>query len=178
MSEHDAERRILGEMERVYKNYGANRLELGKLAIQLQNLYSERNCGGGRRSSGHGEFERELKARGFSPRRIRECIADYEVSIGVRPATESTSAKREARRVRATQKPEPLIAFVALLPFEAAQAVYHTAVKVIGANERSRRRELDLAWERVLEFYGKVVTLDGAAMVDFNAKNEGLARVH
>jgi hypothetical protein len=100
MDEHDAEKRLWSHIECVYKDHESDRLKLGHLFLDLRLLYSERaNSGGHRRTSGgHGEFERQIKARGFAPRTVRGWITDYEVSAGLRPPGEATAAKRKARR--------------------------------------------------------------------------------
>src|SRR5258708_40013161 len=99
---HDAGKRLWAEILAVHKSFAADKLQLGKLFCELRNLYSERNSGGGRLTYGHGTFEPEIKARGFSPRRVREWINDHEVATGLRRPTESESAKRGARRATRT----------------------------------------------------------------------------
>jgi hypothetical protein len=96
----DAATRLWTEIEAVNANLALNRRLIGSLFLQLRNLYSERARSEppGRLSSGHGTFEVEIKKRGFRPNRVREWINDYEVAKGLRPASESTAAKRKARR--------------------------------------------------------------------------------
>jgi hypothetical protein len=97
---HDAADRLWSEIDAAHALLRVDRLQLGNLFLQLRNLYSDRNSGGNRLSSGHGTFEEEIRKRGYKPRRVREWITDYEVVEGLRPAAESTAAKREARRGR------------------------------------------------------------------------------
>jgi len=162
---HDAEIRLWNEIEQAVKMFTDDRYRLGKLCFQLQNLYSERgNSGGGRRASGHGEFERQLLARGFKPRRVREWINDFLVSEGLLPATESTRAKRKARRskseeyqrgyraaIRSTHaslEVDPLTRFAVLLPFCALEAAKRAGLQSLqGSVERTK--ELIAAWEEV-----------------------------
>lgn len=96
----DAATRLWSEIEAVNADLALNRHLVGRLFLQLRNLYSERARSEppGRLSSGHGTFEVEIKKRGFRPNRVREWIRDYEVAEGMRPASESTTAKRKARR--------------------------------------------------------------------------------
>jgi|SRR5579872_159940 len=100
----DAAARLWAEIEAAHRDLAANRLKIGKLFFELKNLYSERSRSAARRLSGKGVFEREIKKRGFKPNRVREMICDYEVNAGLRPATESTAAKREARRIRGSDE--------------------------------------------------------------------------
>ncbi|MFZ0275795.1 MAG: hypothetical protein WA651_02455 [Candidatus Sulfotelmatobacter sp.] len=95
----DAAERLWRSLELVSRDFEHDRLAMGRVCLDLRNLFSERsNSAAPRRSSGHGSFESELRKRGYKPNRIRECIRDYEVSIALRPPSESTAAKRKARR--------------------------------------------------------------------------------
>ena len=78
----------------------SNRLELGKVFRELRDIYSERNSGGNRRTSGHGTFEKECLQRGYKPRTVRDLIADYEAFLSGNP---SASEKRKVRAVRKAQ---------------------------------------------------------------------------
>ena len=123
-----------------------NRFALGRTFHDLRVLYSDRNSGGHRLTSGHGRFETEIRKRSkYSPRAVRDMIADYEASLRGEP---STSAKRKVRR--ALPK-EPLIEFARLLPYRAAHAAYREAAKVYhpdhgGSNAKMQR--LNAAWEK------------------------------
>jgi hypothetical protein len=97
-STSDASDRLWKSLELVSQDLTHDRLTMGRVGLELRNLYSERsNSAGRRRSSGHGSFEAELRKRGYKPNRIREAIRDYRVSIGELPQSESTKAKRAAR---------------------------------------------------------------------------------
>jgi len=97
-STSDASDRLWKSLELVSQDLTHDRLTMGRVGLELRNLYSERsNSADRRRSSGHGSFEAELRKRGYKPNRIREAIRDYRVSIGELPQSESTTAKRAAR---------------------------------------------------------------------------------
>jgi hypothetical protein len=74
-----------------------NRLWLGEAFRALRDIYSDRNIGGNRRTSGHGTFERECQQRGYKPRTVRDLIADYEAFLSGKP---SAAKKRKARQQR------------------------------------------------------------------------------
>ena len=74
-----------------------NRLSLGETFRKLRDLYSDRNIGGNRRSSGHGTFEKECQQRRYKPRTVRDLIVDYEAFLSGKP---STAEKRKARQQR------------------------------------------------------------------------------
>jgi hypothetical protein len=98
----DAESRIWAQIERLDgtpEERTVRAAKLGKLFYQLRALYSERaDSAAGRLTSGHGVFQAEILERGYKPNRVRELVNDYEVQAGIRPATESTAAKRKSRR--------------------------------------------------------------------------------
>jgi len=173
---HDAEKRILGDIERVRRNHQANRRELGRLFRDLQNLYSERNSGGMRLTSGHGQFEQKIKELGFNPRRVREWICDFEVEAGLRPPTESTASKRRTRRANSSAEfnrgyqaalrmndasQDPVSHFASLLPFGALKAAYRAALQELhpdhgGSEERTK--DLIRAWKEIELLHGFVAT--------------------
>lgn len=148
----------------------------GELFYQLRCLYSERESGGGRRSSGHGTFERECIVRGYKPRRVREWVRDHEVRIGLRPPADSTAAKQKARRGRSEEfrrgyqsamndfpsaaagysPTDSLSLFSSLLPFEALRAAYRKAASLLhpdcGGNSEQMQK-LNDAWARVKKEY-------------------------
>lgn len=169
MSGHDAEQRLWADVDRVRESFDCDRLQLGKLFCELRNLYSERaNSAARRLSSGHGIFQAEIVKRGFKPNRVREMIRDFEVSTGLRPTTESTAAKRKARRsnsaeykrgyhdaIRSTHAAlddDPIISFAKLLPYGALKAAYRAALQELhpdhGGSE-DQTKELIRAWEEV-----------------------------
>lgn len=178
--EHDAEKRILGDIERVRRNHQANRRELGRLFRDLQNLYSERNSGGMRLTSGHGQFEAKIKELGFKPRRVREWICDFEVSEGLRKPDESTAAKRRTRRsnsdeyrrgYQAAMKDEatasrykaedPVSRFASLLTFHALKTAYRSALQELHPDhggDGERAAELIRAWEAVEQLHASTPT--------------------
>lgn len=92
---NDAEMRLWTEIEALNTRIALDRVALGRRFAELKTLYSERNSGGRRLTSGHGTFEFEIKARGYKPRTVREWIADYEASL---TGGQSASAKRKTRR--------------------------------------------------------------------------------
>lgn len=174
MREHDPELRLWSEIEQARKTFDGNRLLLGKLFYELRNLYSERNSGGGRLTSGRGQFEEKIKERGYKPRRVREWINDYEVERGLRPAAESTAAKRKSRRsnsaeyqrgfnaaIRSTHagiEDDPLTRLFELLPSRERQNIYRDLQAAVRLQERHLdhgdvecTRELIAAWEAVVE---------------------------
>lgn len=175
-AEHDAEKRLWTDIERTRKSFDCDRLRLGKLFYQLRNLYSERGDTAARRlSSGHGVFQAEIVKRGFKPNRVREMINDWEVSEGLRAATESTAAKRKARRsnsaeyqrgyhdaIRSTHAAlddDPVTRFAALLPFSALKAAYRAALQELhpdhgGSEERTK--ELISAWQEIERLHSSV----------------------
>ena len=80
-----------------------NRLELGKAFRELRHIYSERNIGGNRRTSGHGTFEKECLDRGYPPRTVRGLIADYE---SILKGTFTEAQKRTERtKVKSAKSP-------------------------------------------------------------------------
>jgi hypothetical protein len=132
--------------------------ELGKLFYQLRALYSQRaNSAARRPTSGHGVFQAEILKRGYKPNRVREWVNDYEVQTGIRPASESTAAKRKARRQHEPRNSgqasadydrgyraafrdfptasaglsdsDPLTRFASLLPFSALKTAYRAALQ-------------------------------------------------
>lgn len=168
----DASERLWAEIERVSQDFHANRLRLGRLFLDLRNLYSERNSGGRRLNLGHGTFEEEIRKRGFNPRRVREWIIDFEVSVRLRSPSESTAAKRKARRsnsaeyqrgyhdairqTHASLDNDPLVRFAQLLPYSALKAAKQAALQELhpdhgGSDERTR--ELLVAWKEIEELH-------------------------
>jgi hypothetical protein len=132
-----------------------NRLALGQAFQELRSLYSERNSGGHRLTSGHGSFETEIRKRSkYSARAVRDMIADFESNLRGEP---STSAKRKARRrVKISSASDPVSEFARLLPFQVAQAAYRAAAKMYhpdrGGNN-CKMQALNVAWERAKAYY-------------------------
>lgn len=179
---HDAATRLWSEIGVAHTDFAKNKAKLGRLFYELRNLYSERaNSGGRRLTSGHGVFEQEIKARGFKPRRVREWVNDHEIAIGLRPPTQSTSAKRNARRQVTSHSAEyergcrdtlrnfpslamdPLSRFASLLPYGALKTAYRTALHELhpdhgGSLERTR--DLIAAWEAVEQLMQPSVCAD------------------
>lgn len=83
----------------------ANRFALGHEFKKLRDIYSERNIGGNRRTSGHGTFENECLQRGYKPRTVRDLIADYEASISGKPLAAEKRKARAVRKAQALEKP-------------------------------------------------------------------------
>jgi hypothetical protein len=178
--EHDAGARLWASIELAHKNFAVNQRELGKLFVDLKNLYSERGTSqpGGRLTSGHGTFQAEIIKRGYKPNRVREWVVDYEVAIGLRLPAESTAAKRKARRppsraefnrgyqaamndfpTAAAGESDPVSHFAALLPFGALRSAYRAALHEVhpdhgGSEERTK--ELIEAWEEVERLHRSV----------------------
>jgi len=161
---HDAAARLWAEIEDVHEKFSFDKRRLGRLFFELRTLYSERNSGGKRLTSGHGTFQKEIEKRGFSPRRVREWVNDHEVATGLRPPAESEASKadrrwhhRAARAARGFDIPfryadNPVSRFAALLPFEALRAAYCDALQTIhsdhgGDSEEAKR--LIIAWKDV-----------------------------
>jgi hypothetical protein len=155
----DAAKRLWAAVERAHTNFAANRRELGKLFFELRNLYSDRNSGGGRLSSGHGTFQGECQKRGYQPRRVREWVNDHEVELGLRKPADSTAAKRAARRSPQTRASvnDPLGYYVSLLSFEALRSAYKTESRMIHPDLGGNGEQMQLlndAWERVKRHFG------------------------
>jgi len=170
---HDAAVRLWNEITVAHADFAKNKAKLGRLFFELRNLYSERNSGGRRLTSGHGQFEEEIKKRGFKPRRVREWVNDHEVAIGLRPPTESTAAKRKARRVHSGDHErgyaaamrdfatfdmdDPVPRFAALLPFSALKTAYRAALQELHPDHGGSvecTQELIRAWEAVERLHG------------------------
>lgn len=172
----DAATRLWHEIEVVYVGgFLPARHQIGELFWKLRNLYSDRNSGGSRLTSGHGVFEKECIKRGYQPRRVREWINDHEVVLGLRKPAESTAAKRKARRLNSSaeyqrgyraamndfpiasgQTTDAVSRFAALLPFEGLQSAYRTAAKLFhpdlgGACERMQL--LNIAWGEAEKYF-------------------------
>ena len=183
--QHDAEKRLWQDIERVHKTFGADQRELGKLFYALRNLYSERSHSTDRRpSSGHGVFTSEIKRRGFKRNRVNEWINDFEVEAGLRKPCESTAAKRKARRASTSEaydqgyqaalrtapsKDDPVSHFASLLPFGALKAAYRAALQELhpdhnGSTERTK--ELIAAWKTVEDLHSFAVpSVEGTCVV-------------
>ena len=84
-------------IDRLTSGAKLNHLTLGMKFRQLRDIYSDRNLGGNRRTSGHGNFEKECQQRGYKPRTVRDLIADYEAFLSGKP---SAAEKRKARQKR------------------------------------------------------------------------------
>lgn len=127
----------------------ANRFALGQAFHELRALYSDRNSGGRRLTSGHGSFEAELRKRTkYSVRTVRDMIADFEAHQRGGPSTAQRKSQRRRQLAAAT---DPLTAFARLLPYPAAKAAYREAAKAChpdhgGSNVAMQR--LNAAWER------------------------------
>jgi hypothetical protein len=164
---HDAETRLWSQIAEWRERLFANHCELGRLFSDLRRLYSERgNSGDSRRSSfRHGTFEREVKERGYSSRRVREWISDYEAATTGNP---TNASKRKARRVaKSALSQDVLSAFAALLPFEAAQAAFREAARIFhpdhGGNAR-RMQQLNDAWKAARPYYAPTFQGDKGAV--------------
>lgn len=172
---HDAEIRLWSEIESLHAHLHSDRLELGKRFLALRNLYSDRNSGGQRLTSGHGTFQFQIKARGYAVRTARSWIADYEASIN---GTKTQAQKRVDRRAAQAKNHRRackgsdwadlskeidrlsgvsvLEAFVRLLPYDAARAAYLVAAKRFHPDhggDEAKMKDLNEAWEHVERFY-------------------------
>lgn len=128
----------------------ANRLALGQRFRDLRAIYSDRNIGGRRLTSGHGS-EEEIRRRGYKPRSVRQWIADFEAALSGKPLA---SDRRKERRMRARTVTisDALTAFVALLPFRAIHAAYREAAKQLHPNhggDEQKMRQLNELWQQV-----------------------------
>lgn len=146
----DAAARLWKSLELVSHDLTHDRLTMGRIGMELRNLYSERHSGGGRRSSCHGSFERELEKRGFNPRRVREFIRDYRVSIGELPLHESTQAKRKARGKATANVNEILGPLACRLNHAEMKAAVDAAAKRMSGTVL---KSLLTAWERAEPYY-------------------------
>ena len=140
-------------VEAVSQDIATDKLTLGRLFLQLRELYSDRNSGGRRLTSGHGCFEKEIVRRGYKPRRVRELIVDYQASLTGEP---STSAKRRARRGRKSTGTDPVGEFAKLLSLRALRAAYRVEAQQIHPDhggDIEKMRALNLAWQEVEKQY-------------------------
>jgi hypothetical protein len=81
----------------------ANRIALGRKFHELQRIYSEKNIGGNRRTSGHGTFEKECEHRGYSPRTVRAWIADYKAGLSGAPTEAQKRSTRQHLKAEAVR---------------------------------------------------------------------------
>jgi hypothetical protein len=173
----DAGKRLWESFELAHHDLEHDRLAVGRLGMELRNMYSERsNSADRRRSSGHGSFEAELRKRGYKPNRIREAIRDYRVSIGELPQSESTAAKRKARQSKVEDYPTELEAltnlysrphpneperrkhlaeFAILIPLQLAELTYKASLECYQENWRATRA-LEAAWSNVKGYYEEI----------------------
>lgn len=177
----DAESRLWGEFDSLRGQIEQDRLALGRVLLDLKNLYSERaNSGDRRLTPGHGRFETELKARGFVPRRARELINDYEAARDGKPTESEKRASRRAVRGSKhwapsgqdwanyfcgggrcpfccdTKSGDIWAAFGKLLPYAVARTAYLLAAKQLHPDHGGSTREmqqLNDAWARVEAHY-------------------------
>ncbi len=171
MDAHDCEFRLWNEIGELHTRFTVDRLELGCRFLQLRNLYSERANSGGDRRSGHGIFEREIRARGFKPRTVRTWIGDYLASETGAP----TEAEKRAKRRKSQKRRQPSIddfvdyvsggipvaadaigVFARLLPYRAARLAYHEAAKLLHPDRGGsveKMQVLNLAWRAAEEVY-------------------------
>ena len=84
-------------------NNRRNRLELGRLFLQLRSLYSERSVDV-RRGSGHGTFEAECRKRYFNPRTVRDLICDCEANDIRQKGGEAQTSAEKRRTARQASK--------------------------------------------------------------------------
>lgn len=186
----DAAQRLWTAIEFVHRDLQQDRRELGKLFLQLKHLYSDRNSGGVRLTSGHGTFQQEIVKRGYKPRSVREWISDYE-ALSARYQGDTTSTSSEKRKARRQREPrqsktyyqgfsdaqnmfghslfggassDPLAIFARLLPYSALKSAYRAALQEChpdhGGSEE-RTKELIAAWEAVEHFYEASQQYDG-----------------
>jgi len=129
------------------------RIKLGMRFDNLRKLYSQKSTDV-RRLAGPGTFEQEIVKRGYKPSSVREWIADYKA---VKGGGTTAAQKRKSRRLlQATATGHPLTEFASLLPFEAAQAAYREAAKILhpdhgGTTEQMQK--LNEAWESAKKIY-------------------------
>jgi len=147
-------------IDRLTSGTKANRLALGREFKELRDIYSEKNIGGNRRTSGHGTFEKECEQRGYRPRTVRDWIADYEAVLAGRPVE---SAKRKERTQRKRSAQNPVAVFASLLPLEALQAAFHYAAD-FGASDQ-QLEDLKAAWEKVIDWHKKQVAVGEKALL-------------
>lgn len=157
MSDQDQLERLWYRIGELSPGTDGNRLALGQAFQELRALYSDRNSGGHRLTSGHGQFEAEIRKRSkYSPRAVRDMIADYEANLR---GEETTAAKRKARRAARLSAPsDPMTEFAWLLPHKAALAAYREAAKIYhpdhGGSD-SQMQRLNAAWDRVQGLFTK-----------------------
>jgi hypothetical protein len=151
-------------IEQLIARTKADRLTLGQLFLKLRDLYSDRDSGGHRLSSGHGSFEAEIVKRGYRPRTVRQWIGDFEVHQTGSP---TSSEKRKTSRQRKTSakatadlfngiQGAALTRFAALLPYKAAQSAYREAAKLFHPDhggDGEKMQELNSLWDEVEPYY-------------------------
>ena len=139
----------------------SNRLELGKRFRELRDIYSDRNSGGNRRTSGHGTFEKECLQRGYRPRTVRDLIADYECFLSGKPsASEKRKARQEKKRLPSTaagitEMQVRLAQFAIMLPLEVVERAYEVALELYDINPGGASK-LRSAWEKAKPYYKEI----------------------
>jgi hypothetical protein len=94
------------EIDQLTSGTKANRYALGCAFKKLRDIYSEKNIGGNRRTSGHGTFEMECEQRGYPARTVRGWIADYSAALSGAPTEAQKRTARTKAKVFTTQKLE------------------------------------------------------------------------
>jgi hypothetical protein len=159
----DAEVRLLNSIQSLYSDHQRNTVALGKALFLFRNLLSERNMSGSRTSSGHGDYCKKLDELGINRRRAAEWVIGHEILLGLRPVSDSPSAKQKARR-RPDERElgglppvaDPLGYFAALLPFEALQSAYRAAAQQLHSDhggDDAQMAQLNDAWAGVKTFF-------------------------
>jgi hypothetical protein len=145
------------KVEAIKRDLEQDRIAMGRAFNRLRELYSDRNSGGRRLTSGHGDFEKQCIKRGHKPRTVRGYIKDFHASEnGSLSESQKRAARRKKSQPRIAQGAEQLARFAALLPFEVARDAYHEAAKAYhpdrGGSEE-RMQLLNAAWSDAKQFY-------------------------
>jgi hypothetical protein len=123
----------------------ADTLKLGALFLKLRDLYSDRNSGGHRLTSGHGVFEQEIQQRGYKTRTVRQWIGDFQAhQIGAPSSSAKRAARRRTQKTSVKTYTDAVVRFASILPYAAAKAAYREAAKM---------QELNSIWEEVQSSY-------------------------
>jgi hypothetical protein len=122
-------------IERLTAGTKVNRLELGETFRQLRDIYSDRNLGGNRRTSGHGTFEKECLDRGYKPRTVRDLIADYEAFLSGESSAAEKRKERQQSGLKADLAKNPTVDPIPEAPaLPEAARVHEEAQKIYGSS--------------------------------------------
>jgi hypothetical protein len=147
-------------------NLKNDRLKLGKLFLDLQELYSNKSADV--RRIGVGCWEKELANRNLSPRTVREWISDYKIQQSREKGTsagQTSSEKRKAIRdakansqsqSQITEEQIHLAQFAYMIPLVVAEMCYEIMTKDIYRDNPGAIAKLRGGWSRVKPVYERI----------------------